>query len=117
MKKSHDVTSFIARFPAKTQSKLNQCRSIIETHAPEAEEGMSYGMPAYKLNGKPLVYFSAFTSHIGFYATPSGHKEFAKRLAPYTQGKGSVQFPLSAPLPIDLIRDMVVFRVQENTKK
>jgi uncharacterized protein YdhG (YjbR/CyaY superfamily) len=70
-------------------------------------------MPAYKLNKKPLVYFGGFARHIGFYATPSGHQEFRKELSVYKQGKGSVQFPLSQPLPVDLIADIVKFRVSE----
>jgi uncharacterized protein YdhG (YjbR/CyaY superfamily) len=72
-------------------------------------------MPSYKTNGKPLVYFAAFKKHIGFYATPSGHIAFANELARYKQGKGSVQFPLDTPVPFDLIRQIVAFRVEENT--
>jgi uncharacterized protein YdhG (YjbR/CyaY superfamily) len=71
-------------------------------------------MPAYKVNGTPLVYFAAFTHHIGFYATPSGHAEFARELSVYKQGKGSVQFPFDKPLPLDLIARIVRFRVEEN---
>jgi len=74
-------------------------------------------MPAYKTNGKHLVYFAAFKNHIGFYATPAGHIEFAKELSQYKQGKGSVQFPLNQPIPYDLIARMVVFKVKENEKK
>jgi uncharacterized protein YdhG (YjbR/CyaY superfamily) len=75
---------------------------------------MAYGMPAYKLNKKPLVYFAGYKNHIGFYATPSGHEQFSKELSKYKQGKGSVQFPLDKPIPFDLIRQMVAFRAQEN---
>lgn len=75
---------------------------------------MAYGMPAYKLRGKPLVYFAAFNKHIGFYATPTGHEKFATKLAKYKQGKGSVQFPLSEEMPFKLIEEMVKFRVKEN---
>ncbi len=71
-------------------------------------------MPAYKTHGKPLVYFAAFKKHIGFYATPSGHEAFAKELKKYKRGKGSVRFPLHQPVPYDLIRQMVEFRVYEN---
>lgn len=82
-----------------------------------AEEGISYGMPAYKMNGRPLVYFAAFKNHIGFYATPIGHVAFAKELSGYKQGKGSVQFPVDEPMPLQLIADIVKFRVEENKTK
>ena len=78
---------------------------------------MSYGMPAYKLKGKPLVYFAGFKNHIGFYATPSGHTEFARELSKYKQGKGSVQFPIDQPMPLELISLIVQFRVFENIEK
>jgi uncharacterized protein YdhG (YjbR/CyaY superfamily) len=80
-------------------------------------ESIAYGMPAYKINGKPLVYFAGYKKHIGFYATPSGHTEFADELSKYKQGKGSVQFPLDKPIPYELIRRIVAFRVNENTTK
>ena len=74
-------------------------------------------MPSYKTNKKPLVYFGAFAKHIGFYATQTGHKKFKKQLSTYKQGKGSVQFPLDQPLPINLISEIVKFRVTENNQK
>ena len=74
-------------------------------------------MPAYKTNGKPLVYFAGFKNHIGFYATPAGHEKFSFELANYKQGKGSVQFPLNKPIPYDLIKRIVEFRVKENVSK
>lgn len=108
---------YIAGFPVDIQLILNQIRAIILQAAPEAEESISYGMPAYKLKGKVLVYFAGFKNHIGFYATPSGHTEFAKELSKYKQGKGSVQFPLSQPIPYELIAQIVEFRVFENLEK
>jgi len=108
---------YIAGFPGDIQLILNQVRATIKQAAPDAEESIAYGMPAYKLNGKPLVYFAGFKNHIGFYATPSGHSEFAKELSKYKQGKGSVQFPLNQPIPYDLIAQIVEFRVVENLKK
>jgi uncharacterized protein YdhG (YjbR/CyaY superfamily) len=113
----NDIDVFIAGYPQKTQKLLQQIRATIRRIAPEAVESISYKMPGYKINGKPLVYFSAFKSHIGFYATPTGHKAFAKELSKYKKGKGSVQFPLDKPLPLDLITKMVKFRVKENTQK
>lgn len=111
------VDEYIKTFPKDIQSLLNTVRTTIKKNASQATESISYGMPAYKTYGKPLVYFAAFKNHIGFYATPSGHAEFAKELSHYKQGKGSVQFPLNQPIPYDLIARMVVFKVIENEKK
>ncbi|MFA6401918.1 MAG: DUF1801 domain-containing protein [Salinivirgaceae bacterium] len=109
-----NVNEYIFSFPRNIQELLEQIRHTIKLVATEAEESIAYGMPAYKLNGKPLVYFAAFKNHIGFYATPTGHLEFAKELSDYKQGKGSVQFPLDKPLPLDLISRIVAFRAKEN---
>src|SRR5690606_15325186 len=111
------VEAYIATFPNDVQSKLQRVRETILKNAPNAMEGIAYGMPSYKLNKKPLVYFGGFAKHIGFYATPTGHEKFAKELSKYKQGKGSVQFPLNDELPVDLIADIVKFRVDENIKK
>jgi len=111
------VEAYIATFPKDVQIKLELVRETIFKHAPNAIESMSYGMPAYKLNKKPLVYFGGFAKHIGFYATPTGHEKFVQELSKYKQGKGSVQFPLNEELPIDLIADIVKFRVNENNQK
>ena len=111
------VDNYIKSFPENVQFLLKQIRAIIKENAPEAEESFAYQMPAYKTNEKPLVYFAGFKNHIGFYATPTGHAEFAKELSKYKQGKGSVQFPLDKPLPLKLIGQVVLFRVKENLKK
>ena len=111
------VDEYIRTFPEEVQKLLTKIRAIIKEKAPEAVEGISYGMPAYKIYGKPLVYFAGFKNHIGFYATPSGHSEFAPELSKYKQGKGSVQFPLDQPIPFDLIERIVEFRVKENLAK
>jgi uncharacterized protein YdhG (YjbR/CyaY superfamily) len=89
---------------------LNKIREIVLTIVPEAVESINYGMPAYKLNKKPLIYFAAFKNHIGLYATPDGHKAFEKELASYKQGKGSVQFPLNQEMPYSLIEEIIVFK-------
>lgn len=114
MQKPMNVDAYIAQFPASTQEILKQFRDLILTNAPGAVESVSYGMPAYKLNGKPLVYFAGYEHHIGFYATPTGHEAFSKDLAKYKQGKGSVQFPLAEAMPWDLVKSIVEFRVAEN---
>lgn len=110
------VASYFAKFPEASQKRMQQIRTLILEKAPEAQESISYGMPAYKTNGKPLIYFAAFKNHIGLYATPSGHTHFADALSQYKQGKGSVQFPNEQPLPLDLIAEIIVFRVEENKK-
>ncbi len=111
------VDDYIAGFPKKTQSILKKIRNLILSNAPDAAESMAYAMPAYKTKGKPLVYFAAYKNHIGFYATPTGHKAFEAELSAYKQGKGSVQFPLNKPMPYDLIARIVKFRVKENSNK
>jgi len=112
-----NVDEYIQSFPADIQAILMQIRAIIKEKAPGAAESISYGMPAYKTQGRPLVYFAAFKTHIGFYATPTGHAAFEKELAVYKQGKGSVQFPLNQPIPYELISKIVEFRVLENEDK
>lgn len=106
------VDEYIAQFPEATQMLLNKMREIITSAAPDAVESISYAMPAYKLNGKPLVYFAGYKNHIGFYATPTGHEAFKDELSKYKQGKGSVQFPVNEPLPVDLIKRIVIFRAE-----
>lgn len=108
-----DVDKYIAGFPPATQNVLEQIRSTIKKAAPEAEEVISYQMPAYKCNGM-LVYFAAYKNHIGFYPTPSGIESFKNELSIYKGAKGSVQFPLEDPLPVNLITRIVAFRVKEN---
>lgn len=111
------VKEYVAGFPKETQTVLNEVRSAITKAAPDAEEKISYGMPAYHLHGKPLVYFGGYEKHVGFYATPTGHEAFEKELSVYKQGKGSVQFPLDKPMPISLITKIVKFRAKENLEK
>ena len=98
---------YIGQFDGEVRQRLLKLRDIIAAEAPDAEEGIMYGLVGYKLHGKPLVYFGGFAHHIGFYATPQGHEAFASDLAQYKQGKGSVQFPLDQPLPVELIARMV----------
>jgi uncharacterized protein YdhG (YjbR/CyaY superfamily) len=111
-----DVDSYIAGFPPKVQVMMRKLRSCIRKTAPEAEESISYMMPAYKLHG-PLVYFGGYEKHIGFYPTGSGIAPFQKEISAYKHSKGAVQFPLDEPLPLDLIERMVKYRVKENLAK
>lgn len=117
MKKFDNVDEYISGFPKDLQVVLDQVRETIKKEAQEAVEGISYGMPSYKTCKNPLVYFAEFKNHIGFYATPSGHLAYQKELSAYKQGKGSVQFPLDEPMPLDLIARMVRFKIKENNKK
>lgn len=117
MKTFANVDEYILEFENETRERLISVRKLIRENAPEAVESISYGMPAYKVNGKPLVYFAGYKAHIGFYATPTGHKAFEKELSKYKQGKGSVQFPLNEPLPMKLIKEIVLFRLAENNEK
>lgn len=110
------VEAYIRRFPPATQKLLQQVRATVKKAAPQAVEKIGYAMPAYELHG-PLVYFAGYKNHIGLYATPSGHAEFAEALAKYKVGKGSVQFPLTEKLPLALIAKIVRFRVKENLEK
>lgn len=116
MKKPTDTDEYLAGFPKEIRILLAQIRATIKKAAPKAEEIISYGMPAYKLNGM-LVYFAGYKNHIGFYAVPTGHEAFKKELSVYKNGKGSVQFPLDKPIPLGLIAKLVKFRVAENLLK
>jgi uncharacterized protein YdhG (YjbR/CyaY superfamily) len=116
MDKPKSTEEYISSFPKETQILLQDIRKTIKNAAPKAYELISYGMPAYKLNGKALVYFAGYKKHIGFYATPTGHSEFSEELSKYKQGKGSVQFPIGEPMPLNLITKIVKFRISEVLK-
>lgn len=117
MEKFDSVDDYIASFPKETRVVLKDLRARIKRLVPEAEESMSYGMPGYKLNKKPLAYFAGWKDHIGFYPTPNGIEAFEKELAPYKSGKGTAQFPLNKPLPYDIIEKIVEFRKKELERK
>lgn len=107
------IDEYIAGRKPEIQVVLEQVRRTIATTAPLATEAISYGIPTFKLDGKNLVHFAAFPHHIGFYATPDGHASFEAELSTYKQGKGSVQFPLNKPMPLDLIARIVTYRVTQ----
>ncbi|WP_153976975.1 iron chaperone [Paenibacillus xylanilyticus] len=110
------VDEYISRFAPDVQVRLQALRQIIREAAPNAEEKISYQMPTYALHGN-LVHFAAYKNHIGFYPAPSGIEAFRDELSAYKGAKGSVQFPLNQPLPEELIRRIVEFRVKENVEK
>jgi len=112
----HTVDDYVAGYPDHIQEILRKVRATIRKAAPAAEEAIKYQLPTFVLNGN-LVHFGAFREHIGFYALPTGHKEFEKELSAYKSGKGSVQFPLDQPIPYGLIAKIVKFRATENLAK
>ena len=117
MTKNHpDVDKYIAGFPEETQKLLEEVRSTIRNTVPEAEEKIGYGIPTFTLNGN-LVHFAGYKNHIGFYPAPQGLEAFKEELSKYKGAKGSVQFPLDQPLPLDLIIKMVKYRVEKNLEK
>ena len=110
-----NIDEYNAGFPLDVQEKLEKIRAAIRKAAPDAEETISYQMPAFILEGN-LVYFAAFKKHIGFYPRTTAIKKFKKELAPYKGAKGSVRFPLDKPIPFALISKIVKFRATENRK-
>jgi uncharacterized protein YdhG (YjbR/CyaY superfamily) len=111
------IDEYIAGFPPEIQKVLEEVRARIAASAPDALETISYAIPTFDLNGRHLVHFAGFKKHIGFYPTASGIEAFKEELTPYKSAKGSVQFPLGQPMPMDLIRRIVEFRVAQVTGK
>jgi uncharacterized protein YdhG (YjbR/CyaY superfamily) len=112
--KFETVDQYIASFPEETQKQLESIRDSIKKTAPDAKELISYNMPAYKQHGV-LVYFAAYQKHIGFYPTSSAIIAFTEKFAQYKWSKGAVQFPLSKPLPLDLISEITKFRLEDDS--
>ncbi len=109
------IDEYIATFPADVQAILQELRATIHAAAPEATEKISYQLPTFYLKGN-LVHFAAFKNHIGFYPAPRGIEAFQQELSAYKGSKGTVQFPIDEPLPLELISRIVRFRVEENLK-
>lgn len=117
MKKPGTTEAYILQFPKETQLLLQQVRELIKKAAPGAEETISYGMPAFRLQGM-LVYYAAWKSHIGLYpASSATFKSFEKELASYTTSKGAIQFPYEKKIPVRLLTAIIKFRVKENLEK
>jgi uncharacterized protein YdhG (YjbR/CyaY superfamily) len=113
---SSNIDTYISSFPEEIQTLLQQVRATIRESAPEAVEAIKYAMPTFILHGN-LVHFAAYKNHIGFYPVPSGIEAFKEELSQYNGGKGSVQFPIDKPMPLELISRIVKFRVMENQAK
>lgn len=111
------IDDYIASFPPEVQGRLLELRALIRAAAPDATETISYAMPTFDLNGRHLVHFAGYAKHIGLYPVPDTMEAFGKELEPYKRGKGSVQFPLDRPMPMDLIRRMIEFRIEESNAK
>ena len=107
------IDDYIETFPRNIQTILQELRQAIKDAAPEAKEAISYQIPTFKLNGN-LVHFAAFKNHIGFFPTPSGIEAFKDELSEYKLSKGTIRFPLDKPIPFDLVKKIVKYRVQEN---
>lgn len=109
------IDQYIAGFPAEVQNILEKIRTTIRKAAPKADESISYGIATFKLDGRPLIYFAAYKSHIGLYPMTAGIKtKFKKELSSYEGGKGTLKFPLDEPIPFALIGRLVKFKVNEN---
>ncbi len=115
-KRADTIDEYIKTFPLDVQKVLEKIRQTIRKAAPDAEETISYAIPAFTLNGY-LVYFAAFKNHIGFFPTSSGIAAFKKELSEYKTSRGTVQFPLDKPIPYDLVRRITLFRKKENLGK
>ncbi|MTK54139.1 DUF1801 domain-containing protein [Paludibacter sp.] len=111
-----NIDEYIARFPDEIAIRLQKVRETIRSVAPDAEEGISYQIPVFKLHGA-MVYFAGYKSHIGFYPTSSGIERFKEELSEYQIGRGTVRFPLNKEIPYDLIARIAAFRYAENIAK
>ena len=109
------IDEYIAGFPDEVREILETVRTTIREAAPDAEEAISYQIPTFKLNGRPLVYFAGYKKHVGLYPVPVGNAEFGGDLSPYQSGKGTAKFPLNRPIPYDLISRIVEFRIRETS--
>jgi len=114
--KFESVDQYISTFPASTKKLLKTMRKTIRDAAPDAEEVISYNMPAFRQNGM-LVFYAGYKGHIGFYPVSSAIRQFKKELEPYEQSKGTIRFPLDQPVPVNLVTKIVKFRLQENAEK
>ncbi len=110
------IDEYISAYPEDVQERLKAMRETIKAAAPEATETLSYGVPTFKLNGN-LVSFGAAKKHIGFYPTPAAIDAFSAQLAGYGTAKGSAQFPFDQPLPLELVSEIVKFRVEQVKSK
>ena len=110
------IDEYISAFSPEVQAILQRVRQVVRRAAPDAEEAISYKIPAFKLNGV-LVYFAAFKKHIGFYPPIRGDSRLEKAVSPYAGEKGNLRFPLDQPIPYALIERITKLRVKQNLAK
>lgn len=115
--KAKNIDDYIARFPKDTQKFMQKIRATIKKAVPAAEEAISYGIPTFNMNSRYLIYFAGYKNHISIYPAPRENAAFKKELSGYKGGKGTVQFPLDKPIPLELVTRIVKFRVKENSEK
>lgn len=111
------IAEYIALFPKNVQTMLREVKLTIAKAAPKAVETINYAIPTFKLNGKNLVHFAAYKSHIGFYPGSKAVEVFAVQLTKYKTAKGSIQFPVESKIPLSLITKIVTYRVEAENKK
>ena len=116
-KRFKSVDEYVNQFSDEVKIDLNNIRDLVKKGSPEVIEIISYNMPAYKVYGRILLYFAVQTKHIGFYAMPSAIVKFKKELTGYETSKGTIRFPLDKPIPYELVKKIVKFRVEENLKR
>jgi uncharacterized protein YdhG (YjbR/CyaY superfamily) len=110
------IDEYIMGFEPDVQKTLNELRRFVKTHAPESIEKISYGMPAFFLNGN-LLYFAVFKGHYSVFPGPSGIDEFEVELAPYRSGKGTLRFKFNEAIPWDILKKVIKYRIEANLKK
>jgi uncharacterized protein YdhG (YjbR/CyaY superfamily) len=115
--KATSIDEYISRFPSGTQKAMEQVRQAIHSASPGLEEGISYAIAGFRAGKSYVIYFAAYDKHIGLYPAPVNNEEFTEAFAAYKTGKGTVQFPLDQPMPVDLIKRITKFRVEENARK
>lgn len=115
-KRFKTVNEYLRALSSNSRNKLKQIRELVKKEVPKADELISYNMPAFKLNGKILVYYAAFKNHIGFFPTSTPIAALKKELIGYKTSKGTIQFPLDKPLPIELIKKIVKYKEKEIIK-
>ena len=110
------INEYVSTLPENAQKAMSEIIAAIKDVVPDAEEYISYNMPAFKVNGEYFVHFSAWKNHIGMYPIPAGNEAFQKQIEPYRSAKSSLNFPLDKPMPIKLIEKVIKFRIAENLK-
>lgn len=111
------IDEYIAACPPHSQERLQKVRETIKKLVPEAKEKISYQIAAFELNGRNLIYFAGWKSHISIYPIPPGDEAFNEEIAPYVDGRGTLKFPLDKPLPLKLIKKVVKLHVAANAER